>query len=89
MSLPQGTIEALAEHLEEAELNTRAVSKITDQHPDLGWDDAYDIQYEIRRRKLERGSKLIGLKMGLTSRAKMKQMGVEAPIYGFHNASWT
>ncbi len=29
------------------------------------------------------GAGLAGLKMGLTSLAKMKQMGVETPIYGF------
>lgn len=73
----------LAEYLESAELEARDVTKITDAHPDLDFDDAYAIQWEIRRRKLERGTRLAGLKAGLTSRAKMKQMGVETPIYGF------
>lgn len=73
----------LAEYLESAELEARDVVKITDTYPDLDFEDAYDIQWEIRRRKLERGTRLAGLKAGLTSRAKMKQMGVETPIYGF------
>ncbi|PWV59852.1 2-oxo-3-hexenedioate decarboxylase [Plasticicumulans acidivorans] len=77
------TIAALAEHIENAELQRRAIPKITDEYPDMDWDDAYAIQYAIRARKLGRGHRLAGLKMGLTSRAKMKQMGVETPVYGF------
>lgn len=83
MSLDQKTIESLAEHLENAELNAQDVVKITDEYPDLDWKDAYDIQWEIRRRKISRGHRINGLKMGLTSYAKMKQMGVETPIYAF------
>lgn len=81
--LDRTTIQALAEHLENAELQANAVTKITDDHPDMDWEDAYDIQWEIRRRKLERGHRVVGLKMGLTSWAKMKQMGVDTPIYAF------
>ncbi|OWW21209.1 2-oxo-3-hexenedioate decarboxylase [Noviherbaspirillum denitrificans] len=83
MQLDQTTIEKLAVHLETAELEARDVLKITDEYPQMDWEDAYAIQYAIRERKLARGQKLAGLKMGLTSRAKMKQMGVEAPIFGF------
>jgi len=83
MQLTASTVRSLAEHLENAELQRADVLKITDEHPAMDWEDAYAIQYEIRRRKLERGSRLVGLKMGLTSFAKMKQMGVPHPIYGF------
>jgi 2-oxo-3-hexenedioate decarboxylase len=83
LKLTKDTIAALAEHLESAELEARAVTKITDRYPDMDYEDAYAIQYEIRRRKLARGNRLAGLKMGLTSPAKMKQMGVATPIFGF------
>jgi len=83
MPLDSATIARLAEHLEECELNARDTLKITDDHPDMDWDDAYAIQDEIRRRKLARGNKIVGLKCGLTSYAKMKQMGVETPCFGF------
>lgn len=83
MSLDRQTIENLAEHLENAELKARAVIKITDDYPDLDWKDAYDIQWAIRQRKQSRGHRISGLKMGLTSWAKMAQMGVETPIYAF------
>ncbi|HMO47749.1 MAG TPA: 2-oxo-3-hexenedioate decarboxylase [Rubrivivax sp.] len=83
MKLDQKTILALAEHLENAELQARDVTKITDDHAQMDWDDAYAIQDEIRRRKEARGNKTAGLKCGLTSFAKMKQMGVETPVFGF------
>ncbi|HUH39450.1 MAG TPA: 2-oxo-3-hexenedioate decarboxylase, partial [Castellaniella sp.] len=38
---------------------------------------------EIRRRKESRGHRIVGLKAGLTSHAKMQQMGVDTPIFGF------
>ncbi|HMO47756.1 MAG TPA: 2-oxo-3-hexenedioate decarboxylase [Rubrivivax sp.] len=83
MKLDKATIAGLAEHLEAAELNARDVLKITDDHPHMDWDDAYAIQDEIRRRKEARGQRTVGLKAGLTSFAKMKQMGVDTPVFGF------
>lgn len=83
MSLTREQIEQLADHVEQAELQAHDITKITDDYPDMTFSDAYDVQWEIRRRKVERGDRIVGMKMGLTSRAKMQQMGVETPIYGF------
>jgi len=83
MPLNQDIVAKLAEHLEIAELEGSDVTKITDDYPQMDWEDAYAIQYAIRARKLARGQRLAGLKMGLTARAKMKQMGVDVPIFGF------
>jgi len=81
--LSKQDIEKLAEHCESAELEAREIIKITDDYPDMTYQDAFDIQWEIRRRKEARGHKIVGMKMGLTSWAKMAQMGVESPCYGF------
>ena len=83
MALDLITIEALAAHLEDAELTAHDVTKITDDHPTMDWSDAYDVQDEIRRRKEARGNRTVGLKAGLTSFAKMRQMGVDTPCFGF------
>ena len=83
MNLDQKTILTLAEHLENAELQVHDVTMITGDYPNMDWDDAYAIQDEIKRRKEGRGNKTVGLKAGLTSFAKMKQMGVETPVFGF------
>lgn len=87
MTLDQQAIRQLAEHLENAELNRQPVTKITDDYPELDWEDAYAIQHQIRRRKEQRGIRAAGLKMGLTSQAKMRQMGVSDPVYGFLTAT--
>jgi 2-oxo-3-hexenedioate decarboxylase len=89
MALDEKTIAGLAEHLETCQLGARDTTKITDEHPGMDWDDAYAIQAEILRRKLARGERLVGLKCGLTSHAKMKQMGVDTPVFGFVVDSFT
>ena len=83
MPLDTATIAQLAEHLENCELQAHDTPKITDDHPDMDWDDAYAIQDRIRERKLARGCRIIGYKAGLTSHAKMQQMGVASPVFGF------
>jgi len=83
MTLDQASIAKLAEHIENAELEVHDITKITDDYPEMDWDDAYAIQDEIRRRKQARGARVVGFKAGLTSFAKMKQMGVETPVFGF------
>nr|WP_319565329.1 2-oxo-3-hexenedioate decarboxylase [uncultured Rhodoferax sp.] len=83
MKLDTQTINVLADRLENCQLQQQDTTKITDDHPDMDWDDAYAIQDEIRRRKVARGLRVIGLKAGLTSHAKMKQMGVNSPVFGF------
>lgn len=45
-------------------------------------DDAYAVQEALVARRVARGERVAGMKMGLTSRAKMRQMGVDTPIYG-------
>ena len=83
MALSPTTIAELAEHLESCQLQARDTHKITDDHPEMDWDDAYAIQDAILQRKLARGARVVGLKAGLTSHAKMKQMGVTDPVFGF------
>lgn len=83
MTLDHPTLAQLAEHVENAELNAHDISKITDDHPGMDWDDAYAIQDLIRQRKIARGARIVGFKAGLTSYAKMKQMGVDTPVFGF------
>ena len=82
-TLTRDQVLALAEHVEGAELNVHDIPKITNDYPAMSFADAYDIQWEIRRRKEAGGNKTVGLRMGLTSWAKMAQIGVETPIYGF------
>ncbi len=83
MAIDSTTVDTLARTLFRAVKDACAVVKITDAHPEITWDDAYAIQDRLRLLHEEDGRHLVGLKMGLTSRAKMEQMGVEDPICGF------
>jgi len=83
MALDKKTIEKLAKYCEDAEVNAYEITKITDEYPEMTYEDAYDIQWTARANKEKKGHKIVGMKMGLTSQAKMKQMGVDNPCYGY------
>ncbi|MBC7115008.1 MAG: 4-oxalocrotonate decarboxylase [Archaeoglobi archaeon] len=75
-------IKEIAEKLERCELEAEETEKITEEI-EISVEEAYEIQREIRRRKESKGHRIIGYKIGLTSRAKMRQMGIDTPIFGF------
>lgn len=52
----------------------------TDDWPELDLATGYEIQDLNLRARLERGERLIGVKLGLTSRAKQQRMGVHFPF---------
>lgn len=76
------TVEILAETVDDAARHSKPIPMLTANHPEMTIEDAYLIQRESIGRRLQRGEALVGLKMGLTSQAKMVQMGVHNPIYG-------
>ncbi|MCE7004779.1 4-oxalocrotonate decarboxylase [Kibdelosporangium philippinense] len=53
---------------------------LTDTWSDLDLETAYRIQDETLRLRLARGETLIGVKLGLTSRAKQQRMNVDSPL---------
>ncbi len=74
--------ERYAEILDSAALHARATPQLTHTDPDLSVADAYLIQKLSVDRRLSRGERRIGVKMGLTSRAKMLQVGVDEVAWG-------
>ena len=48
----------------------------------LGISEAYAVQTEIARLREERGERIIGYKVGCTSRLIQTQLGVSDPIFG-------
>ncbi len=65
----------------------RELQAITKQVDELSIDDAYAIQAALLELQLGRGDTLAGAKLGLTSKAKQEQMGVDEPVYGWVPAS--
>ncbi|MEH7249073.1 fumarylacetoacetate hydrolase family protein [Neobacillus niacini] len=77
-------INKIADYLVAAEVEKREVVKVTKVFkPDLTVEEAYQVQELLVQKKLDDGYRIIGPKMGLTSKAKWDQMGVSEPIYGF------
>lgn len=81
-SAPAGgwTIETVAAELLRCEDERIERPPFTDEWPDLDLDTGYAIQDLNLRKRLERGERLIGVKLGLTSRAKQQRMGVHFPF---------
>jgi 2-oxo-3-hexenedioate decarboxylase len=74
------TVDRAATALLEAEANRIDRAPLTDEWTDLDLQTAYAIQDETLRRREERGETLVGLKLGLTSRAKQQRMKVASPL---------
>ena len=83
VTLTTDQIASIAADHERARRTVTPIDPVTRRHPEMTLDDAYAIQDLIRARKEGRGHKTVGLKCGLTSYAKMKQMGVDTPVFGF------
>lgn len=80
-SLTQVSLGELAERADDAARTATAIAQFTNT-VDLGVADAYAIQARSIGRRRQRGERLVGIKMGLTSRAKMAQVGVDEVIWG-------
>lgn len=72
----------LAEELLAATRDRAPTAPLTDRHPSLTVEDAYAIQREVTAARLAAGSRRVGRKIGLTSRAMQTQLGVDEPDYG-------
>ncbi len=57
-----------------------AGAPLTDEWQDLDVETAYAVQDEILRLRIERGETLVGVKLGLTSAAKQRRMGIASPL---------
>ncbi len=70
-----------AEIVDEAARTAGAIPQFTESGP-FSVEAAYAVQALSLERRFARGERLVGIKMGLTSRAKMIQVGVDEVIWG-------
>ena len=66
----------------DAQATPHTIPKLTDTYPAMSIDDGYAVQDALLARWQHDGRVLVGLKAGLTSKAKMDQMGVTEPSFG-------
>lgn len=80
--LSPNAIAAAARSLDEAERTRSQIRMISLAHPEMEIDDAYAIQREWMRLKVASGRRIIGHKIGLTSKAMQQAVGIDEPDFG-------
>ncbi len=76
-------IEQLGTELYQALVDAKTVKPLTDRHPDISIEDAYQIQQQLMKLRLAAGERVIGKKIGVTSKAVMNMLGVYQPDFGY------
>lgn len=76
-------ITRLGDELYQALTTRTVVDPLTTRHPDITIADAYHVQQRMIERRLEAGERIIGKKVGVTSRAVMNMLGVYRPDFGY------
>ncbi|MNP11614.1 2-hydroxyhexa-2,4-dienoate hydratase [compost metagenome] len=71
-----------AAQLERAERSREQVRQFSLEHPGISIEDAYAIQRAWVAQKIQDGRKLVGHKIGLTSRAMQVSSNITEPDYG-------
>jgi 2-oxo-hept-3-ene-1,7-dioate hydratase len=80
--LDQAIHRAAAARLDEAERTGVQCGLLSLLHPDMTMDDAYAVQTAWIERKRARGRKVIGWKIGLTSKAMQAALNIDIPDSG-------
>jgi 2-oxopent-4-enoate/cis-2-oxohex-4-enoate hydratase len=73
----------LAEELYQALVQRHTVPPLHARGLDLQIDDAYTVSLGFLRRRLAAGERLVGKKIGVTSKAVQDMLGVHQPDFGF------
>ena len=82
MALTTADIAALTDIVQNAQDTASEIIKLTDSYPGMTVAEGYEVQHELIRRRVAAGARVSGYKAGLTSKAKMQQMGVNVPAFG-------
>jgi 2-oxo-hept-3-ene-1,7-dioate hydratase len=82
MTLSQEDVETIAQQLEQAEQSQTQIGHVSKQFSGMDMSDAYAIQRAWVALKLASSQRLVGWKIGLTSRAMQRSAGISEPDYG-------
>ncbi|MDQ0257112.1 2-keto-4-pentenoate hydratase [Evansella vedderi] len=75
-------IQKAANALLKAEITKQPIEPFTSSAEEISADDAYLIQLEQIRQKVEKGAVIVGKKIGLTSKVMQEMFNVNEPDYG-------
>ena len=76
-------INQLGDELHEALVSRKTVTPITSRYTNMTVDDGYRIQQRMVGRRLTEGDKIVGKKIGVTSRVVQQALGVPRPDFGY------
>lgn len=79
-------VEPLAARLADAAATGTSAEPPTAGYPTLDVETAYTVQDRVVAARVDAGHPIVGVKLGLTSEAKQRQMNVAEPIYGWLTA---
>lgn len=80
--LEKSTVTRIADDLAQAERERSMIPRLTAQFPEMTIEDSYAVQNEWRRRGVESGRRVVGRKIGLTSKVMQVATGISEPDYG-------
>lgn len=75
-------INVLGQQLHQALSNCQALAPLTDTYPGMTLEQAYQVQLSMIQRRLDDGQRIIGKKIGVTSKVVMDMLGVDQPDFG-------
>jgi 2-oxopent-4-enoate/cis-2-oxohex-4-enoate hydratase len=82
MTSPDFSLDALGDELYTALRQCQVLEPLTRRHPALTIEQAYRIQQRLITRRLQDGERIVGKKIGVTSKAVMHMLGVHQPDFG-------
>jgi 2-keto-4-pentenoate hydratase len=80
--LTVATREGLAADLAQAERSRVGIGPLTVAYPGIDVVDAYEVQLINIRQRVAEGARVVGHKVGLSSKVMQQMMGVDEPDYG-------
>src|SRR5690554_4167925 len=80
--MDQQKIQQFGDELYEAMVKREAVSPLTSRGEDISIEDAYHISLRMLERRQQAGARVIGKKIGVTSKAVMNMLNVHQPDFG-------
>ena len=81
--LDPDTIGELADRLDHARLSRIPATRLTDEYPTLTEGAAYAIAERGMQLRRDRGERVVGAKLGFTSAAMQRALGVDSPNFGW------
>lgn len=76
-------IETLGDELYQALKARQPLAPLTERHPHISLEDAYRISLRFLQQREQAGEKVIGKKIGVTSKAVQDMLNVHQPDFGF------